>query len=144
MPLAHFHSCHHSSRSAKSTSRTTTTVTSPTTCTCTSNTVPVRCNCCNKGYHEKCSTGPKVSSRDINGNFNKCAKILQHSSSANISQLPAPTNTIPSQQLLTQSMDKLTNIQMERLCNRLINLDIDIVKLNSKLQKVYKTPLIEG
>ena len=41
-------------------------------------------------------------------------------------------------------MDKLTNIQMERLCNRLINLDIDIVKLNSKLQKVYKTPLIEG
>ena len=27
-------------------------------------TVPVRCNACNKGFHQKCSTGAKVSSHD--------------------------------------------------------------------------------
>ena len=48
--------------------------------------VPVRCNRCNKGYHQKCSTGHKASSRDINWNYNKWAKILQQSSSDNITQ----------------------------------------------------------
>ena len=74
-----------------------------------SNTVPVRCNRCNKSYHQKDISGPKVSSRDIYWNCEKCAKILQQCSSANIPQ-PAPTNTTPSQQLPTQSRGKLTII----------------------------------
>ena len=119
-----------------------------------SNTVPVRCNCCNKGFCQKCSTGPKAWSHDISWNCDKCAKILQQSSSVNITQLPAPTNTIPSLQLPTQSWDKLTIIQwnVDGIClkllelhDRLINSDIDIVATQeSKVCKADKTWLIEG
>ena len=49
-----------------------------------SNTVPVRYNRCNKGYHQKRRTGPKASFCNINWNCNKFAKILHQSSSANI------------------------------------------------------------
>ena len=171
-----FHSCHRSSQS------TTIKITSPATCTSTfsksllnqglslaeakdikekcgkcsatlqSNTVLVRCS--NKGFHQKCSTGPKASFRDNNWNCNKCAKILQQSNSANITQLPTSTNTIPSQQLSAQSKDKLAIMQQNadgicpkllELCNRLINSDINIVAIQgSKLCKADKTPLIEG
>ena len=64
-----------------------------------SNTVHVSCYHCNKGHHQKCSTGPKGLPCDIDWNCNKCAKILQQSSSANIPQPPAPNNTTPSQKL---------------------------------------------
>ena len=94
MLRTHFHSCYYSSRSTSIA----TTTTSPKTCTSTStfskiitksvtlqpNAAPVRCNRCNKGYQQKCSAGPKASSRDINWNCNKCAKILQKSNTANI------------------------------------------------------------
>ena len=135
MSLKHFYGCQHPSQSTSSSS---TITTSPTTCTSTStfpkvltkprfkdvkekcgkcsgtlwsNTVPVRCNRCNKGYHPKCSTGPKASSHDINWNCNKFTKILQKFSSVNIIQPSAPTSTTPSQQLPAQSRDKLTIIQ---------------------------------
>ena len=96
----------------------------------------------------------KASSCEVNWNWDKCAKILLQSSSASISQLCAPTNTIPSQQLPTQSRDKLTAIQWNangihpkllELRDRLINLDIDTIAIQeSKLRKADKTPLIEG
>ena len=109
---------------------------------------------CSCSRHQKCSTGPKASSREINWNCGKYAKIMQQSSSANITQPPAPTNTTPSQQLPTQSWDKLTIIQwnadrirlkMLELRDKLINWDIGIVVIQeSKLWKTNKTPFIEG
>ena len=119
-----------------------------------SNTAPVRYNRCNKGYHQKCKTGPKATFCNINWNCNKFAKILQQSSSANITQLPAFTNVIPSQQLPAQSSGKLTIIRCNAngICPKLIkprdssiNLDTDIVAIQeSKLQKADKTSAIES
>ena len=112
-----------------------------------SNTVLVRWNCCNKGYHQKCSTGPKASHQDINWNCDKCAKILLQSSSAKITQPPAPTNITPSQQLPTQSRNKLTIIQWNadgirpnllELRDKLINLDIDIVSIQDYIQNMKR------
>ena len=40
-----------------------------------SNTVPVRCNVCSKGFHQKCSTGQKASTRD---NLLEMQKMHQH------------------------------------------------------------------
>ena len=39
------------------------------------NTVPVRCSVCSKGFHQKCSTGPKASTRD---NLLEMRKMHQH------------------------------------------------------------------
>ena len=124
MSLTHFHGCQDSSQSTWTTTTSTTSCTSTSTlrsfesqglslaeaknikencgkCSVTlwPNTVHVSCYHCNKGHHQKCSTGPKGLPCDIDWNCNKCAKILQQSSSANIPQPPAPTNTAPSQQL---------------------------------------------
>ena len=176
----HLHGCQNSSRSTLSTTASTTITTSTATCSLTftfpkiltkprsilkekcgkcsvtlqSNTVPVRCNRCNKSYHQKCSTGPKAPSRDINWTCDKCAKILQQSISADITQPPAPTNNTPSHHLPNQSWDKLTTIQwnadgiqpkMLELGDKLINSDIDIVAIQeSKLRKKDKTPSMEG
>ena len=86
---------------------------------------------------------------DIIWNYDKCVKILQQSNSANITQLPVSTNTIPFQQPETQSRDKLTIIQLNadgirpnllELRGRLINLDIDIVAIQeSQLFEADKT-----
>ena len=43
-----------------------------------SNTVPVRCNVCNKGSHQKCSTGPKASTRDDLRKCEKCTQLQQN------------------------------------------------------------------
>ena len=40
-----------------------------------SNIVPVRCNACNKGFYQKCSTGPKASTRDDQWKCEKCTKL---------------------------------------------------------------------
>ena len=79
---------------------------------------------------------------------------MQQSNSANITQLPAFTNSIRSQQLSAQSRDKLTIMQWNtngirtkllELRDRLFNSDVDIVAIQeSKLCKEDKTPLIEG
>ena len=113
-----------------------------------SNTVPVRCNRCNKGYCQKCSTVPKAWSHDISWNCDKCAKILQQSSSVKITQLPAPTNTIPSLQLPAQSWDKLTIIQwnVDGICLKLLELhdrltQILILLPSKSLKSVKQTKL---
>ena len=68
---------------------------------------------------------------------------MQQSSSANITQLPATTNTIPSQPLPTQLRDKLTIIQWNadgirpkllELRDKLINWDVDIVAIQDSKQ----------
>ena len=43
-----------------------------------SNTVPERCNACNMGFHEKCSTGLKASTRDDQWKCDKCTKLQQN------------------------------------------------------------------
>ena len=85
---------------------------------------------------------------------NRQSQCHQAFANANITQPPAPINTTPSQQLPTQSWDKLTIIQwnadgirlkMLELRDKLINWDIGIVVIQeSKLWKTNKTPFIEG
>ena len=104
-----------------------------------SNTVPVRCNHWKTIYQKNWSTVPKTLSSGINWNCNKCTKILQHCSLANIL----------SQQLPSLSRDKLIIIQWNadeirpkllKLHDRLINSNIDTVVIQvSKLCKAYKT-----
>ena len=62
-----------------------------------SKTVPVRCNVCKKGFHQKCSNGLKASSCYDQWKCEKCTKLQQNrlAASAN-SQLPSPANSIPS------------------------------------------------
>ena len=43
-----------------------------------SNTVPVRCSVCSKRFHQKCSTGPKASTRDNLWKCRKCTNIQQN------------------------------------------------------------------
>ena len=63
-----------------------------------SNTVPVRSNACNKGFYQKCSTGPKASSHDDQWKRKKCTKLHQNRLAAfSNCQLPGPTNSAPSQ-----------------------------------------------
>ena len=40
-----------------------------------SNIVPVRYNECQIGFHQKCSTGPKASTRDDQWKCEKCTKL---------------------------------------------------------------------
>ena len=43
-----------------------------------SNTVPVKCSVCSKGFHQKRSTGPKASTRDNLWKCGKCTNIQQN------------------------------------------------------------------
>ena len=73
-----------------------------------SNTIPVRCNICKKGFHQKCSTGPKASTRDDLWNFEKCTKLQQNRLTVSTNcHLPKPTNSTPSQPLPVAVRSKL-------------------------------------
>ena len=74
-----------------------------------SNTVPVRSNACNKGFHQKCSTGPKASSHDDQRKHEKCTKLQQNRLAAfSNCQLSGPTNSTPSQPQPVAFRNKLT------------------------------------
>ena len=73
-----------------------------------SNTVPVRCSVCSKGFHQKCSTGPKASTRDNLWKCGKCTNIEQNRTSESTNRvLPGPTNSLPSQPVPSTSRNKL-------------------------------------
>ena len=120
-----------------------------------SNTVPVRCSVCSKGFHQKCSTGPKASTRD---NLWKCEKgtnIQQKRTSESTNRvLPGSANSLPSQQVPTTLRNKLKIYQwnadgihpkLSELRDQLLKSNIDVLAVQgSKLRKTDKTPCIEG
>ena len=120
-----------------------------------SNTVPVRCSVCSKGFHQKCSTGPKASTRDNLWKCGKCTNIQQNCMSESTNRvLPGPTNSLPSQPVPSTTRNKLKIYQwnadgicpkLVELRHRLLNSDIDVLAVQeSKLRKTDKTPSIEG
>ena len=120
-----------------------------------SNTVPVRCSVCSKGFHQKCSTGPKASTRDNLWKCGKCTNIQQNCTSESTNcVLPGPTNSLPSQPVPSTSCNELKIYQWnaDSICpkllelrDRLLNSDIDVLAVQeSKLRKTDKTPSIEG
>ena len=102
-----------------------------------SNTVPVRCNVCKKDFHQKCSTGPKASTRDNLWNCEKCTKLQQNRLAASTNcEPPGPTNSTPSQPLPAAVRRNLKILQWNadgirpkfiEIRDRLINSDIDIL-----------------
>ena len=120
-----------------------------------SNTVPVRCSVCSKGFHQKCSTGPKASTRDSDWKCERCNNLQQNNASDSTAcQLPESTNSSPSQPLPATLRNKLKIYQwhaggvcpnLMELRDLLINSDIDISAVQeSKLWKNDKTSFIEG
>ena len=120
-----------------------------------SNTVPVRCNVCQKEFHQKWSIGPKASTHDDQWKCEKCTKLQQNRLTAsNNCQIPGPTNSIPSQPLPNAFRNKLKIYQRNtygirpkfvELYDWLINSAIEILAVQElKLQKTDKTPFIEG
>ena len=117
-----------------------------------SNTVPVRCSVCSKGFHQKCSTGPKASTRDNLWKCKKCTNIQQNCTSQSTNR--GPTNSLPSQPVPSATRNKLKIYQWNadsirpkllELRDHLLNSDIDILAVQeSKLRKTDKTPSIEG
>ena len=112
----------------------------------------MRCSVCSKGFHQKCSTGPKASTRD---NLWKCAKCTNLNASESTNRvLPGPTNSLPSQPVPSTSRNKLKIYQWNadgirpkllELRDCLLNSDIDILAVQeSKLRKTDKTPSIKG
>ena len=111
--------------------------------------------CVNKGFHQKCSTGPKASTRDNQWKCEKCTNLQQNrlSESTNC-QLPNHTNSSPSQPLPVTFRNKLKIYQwnadgihpkIAKLRDLLINSDIDVLAVpESKLRKTDKAPFIEG
>ena len=120
-----------------------------------SNTVPVRCSVFSKGFHQKCSTGPKASPRDNLWKCGKCTNIQQNRTSQSTNRvLPGSTNSLHSQPVPTTSRNKLKIYQWNadgispkliELCDCLLNSHIDVLAVQkSKLWKTDKTPSIEG
>ena len=70
-----------------------------------SNTVPVRCSVCSKGFHHKCSTGPKASTRDDLWKCSKCTNIQRNCTSK--STIRGPSNSLPSQPVPSTARNKL-------------------------------------
>ena len=70
-----------------------------------SNTVPVRCSVCSKGFHQKCSTGPKASTGDNLWECEKCTNIQQNCTSESTNR--GPTNSLPSQPVPSTTRNKL-------------------------------------
>ena len=101
-----------------------------------SNIVPKRCSVCSKGFHQKCSTGPKASTHYRLWKCEKSKNFRQNHTSESIDcQLPGSTNSFPSQPLLTASGNKLRVYQwnangirprLTELRDLLINSDIDV------------------
>ena len=120
-----------------------------------SNTIPVRCNACKKGFHQKCNTGPKASTRGNLWKCEKCTKLQQsHLTTTTDCHLPETASSSPSQPLPVAVRNKLQIYQWNadgirpkfvELRDRLINSNIDILAVQeSKLRKADKTPFIEG
>ena len=110
---------------------------------------------CSKGFHQKCSTGPKASTRDNYWKCDKCTNIQRNRTSEPTNhQLPGSTYSSPSQPVPTTSCNKLKIYQWNadgirpkfiELRDRLLNSDIDVLAFQeSKLRKNDKTPSIEG
>ena len=119
------------------------------------NTVPVRCSVCSKGFHQKCSTGLKASTRDNYWICDKCTNIQRNRTSEPTNhQLHGSNNSSPSQPVPTTSRNKLKVYQRNadgirpkfiELRDCLLNSDIDVLAVQeSKLRKTDKTPSIEG
>ena len=115
----------------------------------------MRCSVCSKGFHQKCSTGPKASTRDNLWKCGKCTNIQQNRTLESTNcVLPGSTNSLPSQPVPTTSQNKLKIYQwnadsirpkLMELCDHLLNSDINILAVpESKLWKTDKTPSIEG
>ena len=115
----------------------------------------MRCSVCSKGFHQKCSTGLKASTRDNLWKCEKCTNIQQNRMSESTNcELPGCTNSLPSQPVPTASENKLKIYQWNadgirpkflELRDRLLNSDINVLAYQeSKLQKTDKTPSIEG
>ena len=106
-----------------------------------SNTVPVRCSVCSKGFHQKCSTGPKASTRDNLWKCEKCTNIQQNCRSESTNR--GPTNSLPSQPVPSTTRNKMKTYQWNadgirpkllELRDRLLNSDINILAVQeSKL-----------
>ena len=120
-----------------------------------SNTVPVRCSICSKGFHQKCSTGPKASTCSNHWKCEKCINLQQNNTSESTNcRLPGTTNSSPSQLLPSSLRNKLKIYQWNtdgtcpkfiELCNQLINSDIDVLAVQElKLWKTDKALFIEG
>ena len=117
-----------------------------------SNTVPVRCSVCSKGFHQKCSTRPKASARNNLWKCEKCTNIQQNCTSKSANR--DPTNSLPSQPVPSTTPNKLKIYQWNadgirpkllELRDHLLNSDIDILAVQElKLQKTDKTPSIES
>ena len=119
-----------------------------------SNTGPVRCSVCSKGFHQKCSTGPKASTRDNLWKCGKCTNIQQNrmSESKNC-VLPGSTNSLPSQPVPTTSRNKLKIYQWNaddirpkllELHDRPLNSDIDVLAFrNQNYKKLIKFHLLK-
>ena len=119
------------------------------------NIVSVRCNASNKGFHQKCSTRPKDSTRDDQWKCNKCTKLQQYCLAASTNcQLSESTYSTFSQPQPVTFQNKLKIYRWNansirpkflELHDPLINSDVDVLAVQeSKLQKADKTPLIEG
>ena len=120
-----------------------------------SSTVPVRCNACKKGFHQKCSTGPKASTRDDLWKCEKRTKLQQtRLTTTTAGHLPEHTNSSPFQPLpaAVRNNHKIyqwnadgIRTKFVELRDRLINSNIDILAVQeSKLRKADKTPFIKG
>ena len=117
-----------------------------------SNTVPVRCSVCSKEFHQKCSTGPKASTRDNLWKCKECTNTQQNCSSQSTNR--GPTNSLPSQPVPSTTRNKLKIYQWnaDGICPKLLELrdhlpnsNIDILAVQeSKLRKTDKTSSIEG
>ena len=98
----------------------------------------MRCNACKKGYHQKCSTGPKASTRDDLWKCEKYTKLRQtRLTTPSDCHLPEPTNSTRSQPLLGAVLNKLKIYHWDadgicpksvELRDRLINSYIDVRK----------------
>ena len=78
------------------------------------NTVSLRCNVCTKGFHQKCSTGLKASTRDNQWKCRKCTKLQQNRVAASINcHLPGPKNSTPPQPLPVAFRNKLKIYQWD-------------------------------
>ena len=117
-----------------------------------SNTVPVRCSVCSKGFHQKCSTGQKASTRENLWKCEKCTNIQRNCTSQSTNR--GPTNSLPSQPVPSTTRNKLKIYQWNadgirpkllELRDRLLNSNINILVVQGlKLRKTDKTPSIEG
>ena len=108
-----------------------------------SNTVPLRCSVCKKGFHQKCGTGPKDSNHGDHWNCDLCTKLQQiRIDASSVCQLPGSANSVPSQSQPAASWDKLKIYQrnadvihskFSELRDLLINSDINVLTVQESM-----------